>query len=79
MAFEVRPKIERRLQMEWTLPLGLNVIQSLLIYLAWRKVVPEYEPLRDPALFLMIAMGSSVIWSLYAAYHFTNWYWGLEA
>jgi hypothetical protein len=65
--------------MEWTLPLGLNVIQSLLIYLAWRKVGPEYKPLRDPALFLMIVTGSSVIWSLYGAYHFNNWYWGLAA
>ena len=63
--------------MEWTLPLGLNVIQSLLIYLAWRKVVPGSR--RDPALVIMIIMGSSVIWSLFGAYYFNNWYWGLEA
>jgi hypothetical protein len=63
--------------MDWTLPLGLNVIQSLLIYLFWRKVDPECRPLGDPALPMMVATGSSVIWSLYGAYHFNNWYWGL--
>jgi hypothetical protein len=63
--------------MEWTLPLGLNVIQSLLIYLGWRKVLPE--SLRDPALLLMIILGSSVIWSLYGAYQLNIWYWGLSA
>ena len=65
--------------MEWTLPFGLNVIQSLLIYLAWRKVDSDCKPLRDPALYMMILCGSSVIWFLYGSYHLNNWYWGLAA
>ena len=65
--------------MEWTLPFGLNVIQAQLIYLVWRKVDPECRPLRDPALPMMIMLGSSVIWSLYGLYHLNNWYWDLTA